>query len=293
MFYHSCQHTSVCRTDEVYSCMIAPVCHFAEHIQQPGRRSPWLHATMFCSDASLVSLFILESNRHTLQLQISESIVGNLWLNVNCWFHSKAWQVVSMGYSRWREQRHIWHITSMMGSMSKEKFQSSWLLHDHLSPYGWNLCSFFPSVSSWVPPLSRKLCPTCSVCSHTSSICPWISICQSPSHCNENVFHYFSDWEHQPCHLLPGCFPTKMFIEWRVNEWDEIITFSVFTPLVFRWGIWFFFLSFWCPSIIPPPFSSGRFAKCLSSHSISALSFLPSFSMAKTASLFLCFLTLY
>lgn len=179
MFYYSCQHTSVCRTDEVYSCMIAPVCHFAEHIQQPGRRSPWLHATMFCSDASLVSLFILESNRHTFSFKFPESIVGNLWLNVNCWFHSKAWQVVSMGYSRWREQRHIWHITSMMGAWAKRisVFDFSMITSPPMVEIS---AHSFPS-SLMGATLSRKLCPTCSVCSHTSSICPWISICQSPS----------------------------------------------------------------------------------------------------------------
>lgn len=223
MFYRSRQHTSVCRTDEIYSCMIAPVCHFAGRIQQPGRPSPWLHATMFCPDASLVSLFILESNGHTFSYKFPESIVGNLWLNVNCWFYSKAWQVVSMGCSRWREQRHIWHITSMMGAWAKRisVFDFSMITPPPMVEIS---AHSFPS-SLMGATLSRKLSPTCSVCSHTSSICPWISICQSP--CPTVMKMYFIIFlTESTSHMsfTPGCFPTKCLLseEW-MNGWNHHI----------------------------------------------------------------------
>ena len=128
MFHRSCQHTSVCRADEVDSCMIAPVCHFAGCIQQPARPSPRLHATLLCLDASLVPLFTLERNGHTFSYKYPESNIGNFWPSVNHWLYSKVWQAVSMGCSRWKSKNsYMTHYFHVEGT-SKENF-SLGLLH--------------------------------------------------------------------------------------------------------------------------------------------------------------------
>lgn len=93
-------HQHVSYAAEADSWLIAPVCHFAGRIQQPGRPYTWLHATMFRLDASLVLLFILERNRHTFSYKYPESNITNLWLNVNCWLYSRNWHVVSLECSR-------------------------------------------------------------------------------------------------------------------------------------------------------------------------------------------------